>query len=97
MLTFKDKVYNVVKEIPSGQTLSYRQVATKAGNPKACRAVGNILNKNFDHNIPCHRVIRSDGQLGGYNRGEIKKRLLLKQESYPSSPARSLSHKGQPL
>jgi len=80
MLTFTQKVLQIVKNIPRGQTLSYKQVAVLAGRPKAYRAVGNILNKNFDPKIPCHRVIRSDGQLGGYNRGpELKQNLLAKE------------------
>lgn len=82
MPTFTDKVYAVVKKIPKGQVLTYQQVAAKAGNPKAYRAVGNILNKNFDSAIPCHRVVRSDGKLGGYNRGAAAKRTKLKREGY---------------
>ncbi len=80
---FKGKVFDVVKKIPDGKTLTYKQVAEKVGNPKAYRAVGNILNKNFDPQIPCHRVIRSDGKLGGYNRGmKMKKRILEKERVY---------------
>lgn len=80
MLTFTEKVYVVVKKIPKGKTLTYKQVAIKAGRPKAFRSVGNILNKNYNPAIPCHRVIRSDGRLGGYNRGTTKKRTILKKE-----------------
>ena len=80
MHSFTDNVYAVVKKIKKGKTLTYKQVADLAGNPKACRAVGNILNKNYDKKIPCHRVIRSDGRPGGYNRGEKLKIRLLKQE-----------------
>ena len=80
MTPFTQKVYDVVKKIPKGQTLSYQQVAVLAGSPKAFRAVGNILNKNHDPNIPCHRVIRSNGQTGGYNRGENKKVEILQSE-----------------
>jgi len=82
MLSFRDKVFEVVKKIPKGKVMTYGQVAKKVGNLKAYRAVGNILNKNYDPLIPCHRVIRSDGKLGGYNRGEDKKRELLKKEGY---------------
>ncbi len=82
MATFTQKVYQIVKNIPKGQTLSYKQVAVLASRPKAYRAVGNILNKNFDSQIPCHRVIRSDGKIGGYNRGQNKKITLLNQEKY---------------
>ena len=80
METFTEKVYDVVKKIPKGKVLTYKEVAKKAGNEKASRAVGNILHKNFDPSIPCHRVIRSDGKFGGYNRGmESKKELLIKE------------------
>jgi len=55
-------------------------VAKLAGRPKAYRAVGNILNKNYDPDTPCHRVIRSDGRTGGYNRGVQEKSRILKKE-----------------
>ena len=77
---FRTAVLAIVKKIPSGQTLTYQQVAEKAGRPKAYRAVGNILNKNYNHTVPCHRVIRSDGKTGGYNRGSQAKLALLKKE-----------------
>lgn len=80
MTLFAQKVYNVVKKIPVGKVLTYKQVAEKIGNPKAFRAVGNALNKNDNPNIPCHQVIKSDGSLGGYNRGRGAKMRLLKQE-----------------
>jgi methylated-DNA-[protein]-cysteine S-methyltransferase len=85
--TFKNKVVNIVSKISYGKTMTYKEVATKAGNPKACRAVGNILNKfykeNFSKNysFPCHRVIRSDGKTGGYADGENIKEKLLEKES----------------
>lgn len=82
MRTFADKVYRVVKKIPAGSVLTYYQVAARAGRPRAYRAVGNILNKNFDPEIPCHRVIRADGRIGGYNRGAAVKRRLLLQEGF---------------
>ncbi len=76
----------VVKNIPSGQVLSYRQVAERAGYPKAARAVGNFLSKNHDPKIPCHRVICSDGRLGSYNRGaEAKYRLLYREGALTGS------------
>lgn len=80
MTNFANAVLKVVKKIPKGKTATYKEVAVLAGRPNAWRAVGNILNKNFDLKIPCHRVIRSDGQLGGYNRGASKKKLLLQRE-----------------
>lgn len=77
---FSEKVFGVVKKIPKGKTLSYKEVAELAGSPKACRAVGNILHGNYDPQIPCHRVICSNGKIGGYNRGEKRKREILKKE-----------------
>ncbi len=77
---FSKSVYRVVQSIPAGKTMTYKEVAIAAGSPKAFRAVGNILNKNYNPNIPCHRVIRSDGSSGGYNRGAIKKAQLLAKE-----------------
>ena len=77
---FAEKVYAVVRKIPQGATLTYKEVAVRAGSPKAYRAVGNILAKNYDPKIPCHRVVRADGDTGGYNRGREKKKALLKKE-----------------
>lgn len=78
--SFQKKVYELVKRIPKGKVLTYKQVAQKIGNPKSYRAVGNALNKNISSQIPCHRVIRSDGKTGGYNRGANLKIRLLKEE-----------------
>ncbi|MDD3399669.1 MAG: MGMT family protein [Candidatus Pacebacteria bacterium] len=70
-----------MKGIPKGKVMTYRQVAELAGKPGACRAVGNILNKNKDlKNIPCYRVVRSDGRVGGYRGGQKKKIALLKRD-----------------
>jgi O-6-methylguanine DNA methyltransferase len=71
--SFKEKVFSIVKNIPRGQTLTYGEVARLAMRPKAYRAVGSILNTNYNPEIPCHRVIRADGKIGGYNRGAKKK------------------------
>ena len=61
--------------------MTYKEVAKRAGSPKAFRAVGSIMAKNFDSDIPCHRVIKSDGTLGNYNRGgATKKMTLLRKE-----------------
>ena len=78
--TFTERVYAVVRSIPKGKTLTYKEVATRAGSPRAVRAVGNILNKNYNPEIPCHRVVRSDGKPGGYNRGAAQKIAKLKKE-----------------
>lgn len=77
---FQHQVFEVVKKISKGQTLTYKQVAEYIGQPNAVRAVGNALNKNYDPTIPCHRVIRSDGKTGGYNRGAENKIKMLQKE-----------------
>ncbi len=77
---FKQKVFDAVSQIPRGKTLTYKQVAEAIGHPKSWRAVGNALNKNYNPKIPCHRVIKSDGKIGGYNRGCGKKREILQKE-----------------
>lgn len=85
MTDFARRVHQVVKSIPSGQVMTYGEVAKLAGSPGASRAVGTILSKNYDPKIPCHRVIKADGTLGKYNRGNEVKRKLLKQEGYEST------------
>ncbi|MDP3696730.1 MAG: MGMT family protein [Candidatus Taylorbacteria bacterium] len=80
MTEFQQKIYEIVGKIPEGKVLTYKEVARLAGKPKAYRSVGNILNKNYDLAVPCHRVIRSDGKVGGYNKGTGKKKELLKKE-----------------
>lgn len=78
---FEERVYAVVRRIPKGHTRSYGWVAKQLGDPHLARAVGNALNRNPDtHRTPCHRVICSDGTLGGYARGVARKRLLLRRE-----------------
>jgi methylated-DNA-[protein]-cysteine S-methyltransferase len=80
-LKFSDKVREIVKAIPKGETMTYKEVATLAGSPHACRAVGSVLRQNYSPEVPCHRVIRSDGGMGGYNRGgKYRKHELLKAE-----------------
>lgn len=79
--TFTEKVKTIVQNIPKGKTMTYAQVAARAGSPGAARAVGTIMKGNFDPLIPCHRVLRSDGKIGDYNRGgPDKKRALLIKE-----------------
>ena len=81
---FQLKVWNYLKKIPKGKVKSYIEVAKGIGKPKAFRAVANAVGKNpYPPLIPCHRVIRSDGSLGGYSgKGGIKekRRLLLKEK-----------------
>jgi O-6-methylguanine DNA methyltransferase len=81
MIAFKEKVLKIVKNIPKGKTKTYKEVAKLAGSPGAYRAVGSIMAHNFKKDVPCHRVIKSDGSLGNYNRGgTVKKRVLLRKE-----------------
>ena len=80
---FQKKVWNYLKTIKKGTVKSYKQVAIAINRPKSARAVANAVGKNpFAPKIPCHRVIRSDGSLGGYSgKGGLKtKKLLLKRE-----------------
>lgn len=77
---FARKVYAVVARIPRGETMTYKQVAAAAGRPRAFRAVGSIMNKNRHPHVPCHRVVRSDGQPGGYAWEAVKKRGILRRE-----------------
>ena len=79
--TFSQTVKTIVATIKAGEVRTYKEVATAAGNPKAARAVAKIMAANYDLKVPCHRVIRSDGSLGGYNRGgvETKKALLVNE------------------
>ena len=79
--SFTDKVYAVVTKIPKGKVMTYAAVAKRAGFPKAARAVGNALNKNPDlKKVPCCRVVRADGRVGGYALGPKKKIAILKKE-----------------
>ncbi len=78
---FERRVYAVVRRIPRGDVRSYRWVAARLGNPALARAVGQALKRNpWVLRVPCHRVIRSDGSLGGFAWGTAKKRRLLAAE-----------------
>ena len=80
MTSFQKKIYEIVKKIPKGKILTYKKVSELAGFPRAWRAVGNVLSKNRNLKIPCHRVIKSNGKIGGFNRGIKKKIALLMRE-----------------
>lgn len=83
MKNFKEKVLDIVRRIPKGKTMTYKEVANLAGSPRGSRVVGNIMKSNFLKDVPCHRVIRSDGKLGGYNRGgQSAKKRILEKEGY---------------
>lgn len=81
LTSFQQKVYDFVKNIPKGKTATYKEVAVAIGSPKAYRAVGNALNKNpFAPEVPCHRVVRSNGEVGGFASGTKNKVKLLSAE-----------------
>lgn len=77
---FCEKVYDAVKKIPRGRVATYAYIAVRCGNSRACRAVGNALNKNRSKDVPCHRVIHADGSPGGYAWDSAKKVKILKEE-----------------
>ena len=80
---FQKMVWSEIKKIPKGKTITYKELAIKIGKPKAYRAVANACAKNpLLEIIPCHRVIREDGKMGGYNgkKGVKRKKSLLKSE-----------------
>jgi methylated-DNA-[protein]-cysteine S-methyltransferase len=75
------QIYNIVAQIPEGKVTTYGDIARALGHPHASRTVGRILNKNPNPIvIPCHRVIKSDGNIGGYAFGKVIKKELLKKE-----------------
>ena len=80
--SFREKVIAIVSKIPAWKAMTYKQVATKAGHAGAARGVGAIMAANKDKNVPCHRVIRSDGKLAGYNGINGDKEKLLRKEGY---------------
>lgn len=95
LTSFETRVYETVARIPSGEVRTYKWVAAEIGRPRAFRAVGNALNKNpHPGMIPCHRVVRSDGSIGGFSRGTKAKARTLEREvvrigpSTPPGPAR---------
>lgn len=81
-MRFADKVYGLVKKIPKGKITTYKIIGQKLGRQgQVYRAVGRALNENKSKDVPCHRVICSDGSIGGYNRGVKNKIKLLRKEN----------------
>jgi len=81
---FQNQVWDVIHQIPYGKVRSYKWIAEQIGRPKAVRAVGNATGSNpITIVIPCHRVVRSNGNLGGYGGGLERKRHFLTLEGYP--------------
>lgn len=86
---FNRKVWGVLKIIPAGRVVTYKAIAEFIGSPNAARAVGNACNLNPDApKVPCHRVVKSDGSLGGYAYGLKKKIALLMKEGVKVEKAR---------
>lgn len=78
--TFNEKCYNLLKKVPKGKVTTYKQIA-KALNSDGYRAVGNAMNKNpYAPIVPCHRVVKSNGEVGGFASGTKNKIRLLKKE-----------------
>ena len=82
-MKFKEKVYEITKQIPKGKVATYGQIAFLAGNPNAARAVGGFMRSNpFAPVVPCHRVVSSGGLLTGYSGGDglvTKKKMLIEE------------------
>lgn len=94
LTVFEKKVLKVIKKISNGRVATYKFVAKAVGRPRASRAIGNVLKKNpYLIKIPCHRVIRSNGQLGGYSLGSKKKLLILKKEGIKFKANKLTNHK----
>lgn len=79
-INFAQKVWETTKSIPCGKVATYGTIAGRIGSPRAARAVGNALNQNPYRLVPCHRVVRADGSVGGFARGTKLKIKLLQQE-----------------
>ena len=81
-MTLSEKIYAATRVIPKGRVATYGDIAAAIGHPRAWRAVGNVLTKNRDPKTPCHRVVRSDGRVGGFGYPEgtpRKVRTLVKE------------------
>lgn len=76
---FEERCYLVLRSVPKGRVTTYREIAGALGS-RAYRAVGSAMRKNMNPAIPCHRVVRSDGRVGGYNRGAASKMRMLRSE-----------------
>ncbi len=83
--SFSERVYAIVAKIPIGKVMTYKQVAAKAGSPHAARAVGNLMKNNYNPKIPCHRVVRSDGNIRDYNRGGSERKMVARSRTLRAS------------
>ncbi|MBN2454570.1 MGMT family protein [Candidatus Woesearchaeota archaeon] len=79
-MKFDKKVWRICSKVPKGKVTTYKAIAQKL-HTKAYRAVGNALNKNpYAPKVPCHRVVKSDGRLGGFAKGHNRKKAMLQKE-----------------
>ena len=86
--SFNESCYKILKRVPAGKVTTYKELARALGS-EAYRAVGNAMNKNpYAPVVPCHRVVKSDGSLGGFARGSRKKTELLSREGVTISKGR---------
>ncbi|OGY52532.1 MAG: hypothetical protein A3J59_04310 [Candidatus Buchananbacteria bacterium RIFCSPHIGHO2_02_FULL_56_16] len=98
LTNFEQTVLTLVRRIPAGRVSTYALVARALGRPEAARAVGNALHRNPQLvTTPCHRVVRSDGQIGGYRQGSSRKRALLEQEGVTVNRHQSVANFEQAL
>ncbi len=88
---FQLAVWAVCAKIPKGKVSTYTKIARAIDKPKAARAVGNALNKNPHASVPCHRVIRSDGSIGGFAHGTKKKIEMLRKEGVKIKNGKTLT------
>lgn len=95
MTPFRKAVYKATRKIPKGKVATYGQIARFIGRPKAARAVGNALNSNpFSPKVPCHRVVNSDGKIGGFASGTAKKVALLRKEGLKVKDGKIVDFRG---
>ncbi len=80
-MSFAEEVYSILRKVPRGKVCTYQEIAKAIGKPNSWRAVGNALNKNpYAPEVPCHRVVRSNGELGGFAYGQSEKIKRLREE-----------------
>lgn len=91
--SFTRSVFAKTKFISKGKVTTYKLLAQAVGCPRAARAAGNALNKNCDLRVPCHRVVRSDGAVGGFNLGRAIKIKILRKEGVEVFKGRVLLEK----
>lgn len=77
--SFDERCYKILRKVPKGKVITYKEIARKLGT-EAYRAVGNAMHRNHNKKIPCYRVVKSNGEIGGFNRGVKEKIILLRKE-----------------